>query len=38
MHRADVVQAWLDSLNRRYRDEMEHWIEEEPVPQGRSTS
>ena len=28
MHRVDVVAAWADSLNRRWEDRVEHWIEE----------
>lgn len=30
MFRADVVEAWADSLNRRWVDRVEHWIEEGP--------
>jgi hypothetical protein len=30
MHRPEVVEAWVDSLNHRYRGDVEHWIEAEP--------
>lgn len=29
MHRAEVVEAWAASLNRRSRGRVEHWIEAE---------
>lgn len=28
MYRSEVVEAWADSLNRRWEDRVEHWIEE----------
>lgn len=27
MHRADVVEAWVESLNRRHRTAIVHWLE-----------
>jgi hypothetical protein len=32
MARSDVVEAWLDSFDRRYRDVTDHWIEVDPTP------
>jgi len=28
MHRPEVVEAWKETLNRRYRNTIEHWVEE----------
>jgi hypothetical protein len=31
MHRAEVLEAWMESLNQRYQGRMDHWIEPEIV-------
>jgi hypothetical protein len=28
MYRSEIVEAWKETLNRRYQNTIEHWIEE----------
>ncbi len=28
MHQAEIVEAWKDSLNHRYQNQVEHWVED----------
>lgn len=31
MHNRETVEAWLESLNRRYNGRIEHWVETAPL-------
>lgn len=35
MHDLDTVEAWLESLSKRYQDRVDHWVETEPAESWR---